>query len=38
MYAQVDCDAVRVIVEEHFAHDRPVARLIFDQRLPGRKR
>lgn len=38
MYAQVDCDAARAIVAEHLASDRPVARLTFDTRLPGRKR
>ena len=38
LYAQVDCAAVDAIVTEHLKGDRPVSRLKFDQRLPGRKR
>lgn len=38
LYAQVDCDAVQIIVNEHLKGDRPVERLKFDTRLPGRKR
>ena len=37
MYAQIDCEAARLIVDEHLTHDRPVERLKFDTRLPGRK-
>lgn len=38
LYAQVDCEAARAIVAEHLRDDRPVTRLVFDTRLPGRKR
>lgn len=38
MYACVDCKAARMIVEQHLKEDRPVHTLLFDQRLPGRKR
>jgi (2Fe-2S) ferredoxin len=38
MYAGVDCAAAQAIVDEHLAHDRPVARLFFDQSKPRRSR
>lgn len=38
MYAQVDCDTVQKIVDEHLKHDRPVTEALFDTRFPGRKR
>jgi (2Fe-2S) ferredoxin len=38
MYAGVDCDAVRAIVDEHLASDHPVERLKFDTSKPGRSR
>jgi (2Fe-2S) ferredoxin len=38
LYAQVTCEAVQTIVDEHLRGDHPVARYLFDTRLPGRKR
>jgi (2Fe-2S) ferredoxin len=38
MYAGVDCSAVRKIVEQHLAQDKPVANLKFDPSKPGRSR
>jgi (2Fe-2S) ferredoxin len=36
LYANVDCAAAREIVEQHLKGDRPVAKLLFDSRLPRR--
>jgi len=36
MYACVDCETARAIVDEHLARDRPAARFEFDTSKPGR--